>query len=98
MTGGGEIETGTVIFDLDSTNKLLVVIKDNGKGIKETDLPNVFDPFFTTKADGTGLGLPLSLGIVDAHGGSIQMDSRVGRGTQLVIYLPIDETVKGTGT
>jgi two-component system, NtrC family, sensor kinase len=89
LTEGGEIEVGTLVMEMDGEKKLLVVIKDNGKGISDENLPNVFDPFFTTKEDGTGLGLPLSLGIIEAHGGVIEMDSRSGRGTQVTIIFPL---------
>ena len=89
---GGEIEVGTLVLEIDGTNKLLVVVKDGGTGISDKNLPNVFDPFFTTKEDGTGLGLPLSLGIIEAHGGTIHIDSRSGRGTQVTITLPLTGT------
>jgi signal transduction histidine kinase len=89
LTEGGEIEVGTLVMEMDGAKKLLVVVKDNGKGISDENLPNVFDPFFTTKEDGTGLGLPLSLGIIEAHGGVIEMDSRSGRGTQVTIIFPL---------
>ncbi|MCF8143358.1 MAG: HAMP domain-containing protein [Deltaproteobacteria bacterium] len=89
LTQGGEIEVGTLVMEIDNEKKLLVVIKDNGTGIRDKNLANVFDPFFTTKEDGTGLGLPLSLGIVEAHGGTIELDSRWGRGTQATIILPL---------
>jgi two-component system, NtrC family, sensor kinase len=89
LAKGGEIEVGTIVTGTENEKKLLVVVKDNGTGISDKDLPNVFDPFFTTKEDGTGLGLPLSLGIVEAHGGTIELDSRPGRGTQATIILPL---------
>ncbi len=91
MPGGGEIEVGTIVMKMDGTEKLLVVVKDTGKGIDDKDLPNVFDPFFTTKEDGTGLGLPLSLGIIEAHEGKLQIHSRRGRGTQITIILPLPQ-------
>jgi signal transduction histidine kinase len=92
---GGEIEVGTLVMDMDGAEKLLVVVKDNGKGAGDENLPYVFDPFFTTKEDGTGLGLPLSLGIVEAHGGTIEMDSRSGRGTQVTIIFPLGKIREG---
>lgn len=92
---GGEIEVGTLVMEMDGAQKLLVVVKDNGKGISDENLANVFDPFFTTKEDGTGLGLPLSLGIVEAHGGTIEMDSRSGRGTQVTIIFPLGKIREG---
>ena len=68
-----------------------VEVVDRGKGIAEADLPHIFDPFFTTKGtgEGTGLGLSISLGIVQAHGGSIDVDSRVGEGTTFTLALPV---------
>ena len=95
LTEGGEIEVGTRVMEMDGERKLLVVVKDNGRGINEDNLPYVFDPFFTTKEDGTGLGLPLSLGIVEAHGGVIEMDSRSGRGTQVTIIFPLGKIREG---
>ncbi len=98
MPEGGEIEVGTLIMEIEGMKKFLVVVKDTGSGIQDKDLPNVFDPFFTTKDDGTGLGLPLSLGIIEAHGGTIQLDSRPARGTQATLILPLPETGNGANT
>lgn len=64
------------------------VIEDNGEGIAEENLPRVFDPYFTTKSDGTGLGLALSAKIVEEHGGTISLDSSLGRGTRVTVRLP----------
>jgi len=55
-----------------------IEVKDDGPGILEQDLGKVFDPFFSTKFTGRGLGLPVALGIVRAHGGCIAVESRVG--------------------
>jgi signal transduction histidine kinase len=67
-----------------------VQIRDTGNGIAEEDLPHIFEPFFSTKDEkGTGLGLWVSQGIVQAHGGSIKLRSRQGRGTTFSVALPI---------
>lgn len=68
-----------------------VVIKDNGIGIAEQNLAKIFDPFFTTKpvGTGTGLGLSISYGIIEKHGGSIQVASKVNEGTEFTVELPV---------
>ncbi|MGE5588634.1 MAG: [Fe-Fe] hydrogenase large subunit C-terminal domain-containing protein [Clostridia bacterium] len=67
-----------------------IVIADTGCGIPEENLGRIFDPFFTTKevGKGTGLGLSVSFGIVEKHGGSIRVESEVGKGTTFTITLP----------
>jgi two-component system NtrC family sensor kinase len=65
-----------------------VVIEDTGPGIPPERLSKIFDPFFTTKEKGTGLGLSVVYGIVERHGGTIAVDSEVGRGTAFTIRLP----------
>ncbi len=68
-----------------------VIIADTGHGIAEEDMRRIFDPFFTTKevGHGTGLGLAISYGIVKEHGGSILVESTVGKGTTFTIRLPV---------
>jgi signal transduction histidine kinase len=68
-----------------------VTFIDNGRGIPAEDLKRVFEPFFTTKAGqgGTGLGLSITYGLVQELGGSIQVESTVGKGTQFAITLPL---------
>jgi two-component system NtrC family sensor kinase len=66
-------------------------VADTGCGIPEEDLPHLFEPFFSTKgAHGTGLGLAVTWGIVNSHGGSISVESAVGRGTTFTVRLPRD--------
>jgi PAS domain S-box-containing protein len=67
---------------------ILITITDTGVGMTSAMLEHIFDPFFTTKATGTGLGLSTVQGIVKAHGGAIEVESEVGRGTSFKIYLP----------
>ena len=55
-------------------------------------MQNIFDPFFSTKEGGTGLGLPLSLGIIENHSGSIRVDSQEDVGTTVIIEWPIEAT------
>jgi signal transduction histidine kinase/CheY-like chemotaxis protein len=67
-----------------------ITLVDNGQGIAEADLAKVFEPFFTTKdvGKGTGLGLSMVYGFVKQSNGHIVLDSEVGRGTSVVLYLP----------
>lgn len=67
----------------------MITVADQGKGIAPEHLPSIFRPFFTTKGHGTGLGLSLARRIVEAHGGTINVRSEVGKGTQFTIHLPI---------
>jgi len=66
-------------------------VQDDGEGISEEDLPKIFDPFFTTKnmGTGTGLGLSTSHGIIEQHGGRIEVSSKPGKGATFTVYLPI---------
>ena len=71
-----------------------IEIEDSGKGIAPEHLTRIFDPFFTTKpiGQGTGLGLSLSYGIVQKHGGRIEVKSELGQGTAFKVYLPIRQS------
>ena len=79
-------------------NKVWISISDTGTGIAPENLARIFDPFFTTKAvgKGTGLGLSVSYGIIEKHGGKIEVDSRPGEGASFTIYLPICQEATGT--
>ena len=69
-----------------------MAIIDTGCGIPPQNLKRIFDPFFTSKevGKGTGLGLSVSHGIVRAHGGAIEAESKVGEGSTFRVYLPIE--------
>jgi signal transduction histidine kinase len=64
---------------------------DTGVGIPREVVPRLFDPFFTTKAAGTGLGLSISQSILQEHGGTISIASKEGRGTTVVVELPLEK-------
>jgi C4-dicarboxylate-specific signal transduction histidine kinase len=72
---------------------VLLVVADNGDGIQPENLGKIFDPFFTTKPEGkgVGLGLAVSYGIIQAHGGEIEVKSVVGEGTTFTVSLPIEQ-------
>lgn len=74
-----------------SREAIQITFRDTGHGIREEDIGRIFDPFFTTKevGHGTGLGLAISFGIVKEHGGTITVESEVGRGTAFTIELPL---------
>lgn len=75
----------------DKNGKVQVSIQDSGKGMKPEVLEKIFDPFFTTKGvgQGTGLGLSISYGILQSHGGEIQVRSEVGVGTEFMLIIPV---------
>jgi PAS domain S-box-containing protein len=99
MKGGGELAVATEIcpaaeWTISSTNGdvgevLRVTIRDSGEGIRREDIPHVFDPFFTTKDYGTGLGLSVVHGIIQEHGGQIEVESELSKGTAFHILLPL---------
>ena len=72
-----------------TTSGHVVEVEDEGPGIPPDILPKIFDLYFTTKADGTGVGLAVTHQIVDAHHGSIEVDSLPGRGTRMIVSLPL---------
>jgi two-component system NtrC family sensor kinase len=83
---GGLLKLATALID----SEVEITITDNGSGMDEATLGKIFDPFFTTKdvGVGTGLGLSISHGIVQDHGGRIEVESHPGQGTTFRVYLP----------
>ena len=68
--------------------RIAITIADSGEGMSESCRQKMFQPFFTTRNDGTGLGLPITMKIVEHHGGQLRVESRQGEGTQITILLP----------
>jgi signal transduction histidine kinase len=69
-----------------------LVVTDNGEGIPPENLAKIFHPFFTTKPEGKGVGLGLAVtyGIIEAHGGDVEVASKVGEGTTFTVSLPFE--------
>ena len=90
MPGGGKLTVQTEVHG----SELLLAITDTGVGMSDEILKQIFLPFFTTKdvGHGTGLGLPVVHGIVTSHGGSIEVESVMGRGSRFEIRLPTTRT------
>lgn len=90
-TDGPENGLISVATEYDAgAQKILVRVTDNGPGIADDIRPRIFEPFFTTKdvGDGTGVGLAVSFGIVEAHNGTIRVESEVDRGATFTVSLP----------
>jgi len=87
MPGGGEMRLETRLAE--GGDWVLVLFTDSGAGMAPEQISNLFEPFYTTKSDGTGLGLAISYGIVERHGGTIDVESQPGEGTTFVVKLPV---------
>lgn len=81
---GGEVALQADFAD----GRLRVAVRDTGPGIAPEAQARIFEPFFTTRGQGTGLGLAIALGVVRAHGGTIEVSSALGAGSEFVMYLP----------
>jgi signal transduction histidine kinase/CheY-like chemotaxis protein len=109
MPDGGEIEIKVAKIDLDELYAaehpdaragafVAFSIQDSGMGISAEDMPRVFEPFFTTKevGSGTGLGLSMVYGFAKQSGGHVTIESRVGSGTRVTLYIPYAEAQVGS--
>lgn len=88
MPEGGKLEISTAVI----SEKLFIIIKDTGTGIKPGHIKKIFDSFFTTKTEsvkGVGLGLSVCYGFIKDHGGDIVVESKEGHWTKFIITLPI---------
>jgi signal transduction histidine kinase len=87
----GKAERQVTVSTARGDGVVLLHVSDNGEGILPENLAKIFDPFFTTKPEGkgVGLGLAVSYGIIEAHGGDIEVKSAVGAGTTFTVSLPL---------
>ena len=85
---GGKVTVSTKFVPETDTIKLEVC--DTGEGISEENMARIFDPFFTTKESGTGLGLAITHGIIEQHGGTIEVKSKLGQGTNFTVEFPLN--------
>jgi signal transduction histidine kinase len=69
--------------------QVVIEVSDTGPGLEPEVARRIFEPFFTTKAEGTGLGLPIVRQAVEAHGGTVTLESQPGRGATFRICLPV---------
>lgn len=84
MPGGGELRFAAGATD----SRVELWVQDTGPGIPAAERERIFDPFYTTKQDGTGLGLSVCYGIMQRHGGEIEVESEEGQGTKVRLRLP----------
>ncbi|MCX6564748.1 MAG: cache domain-containing protein [Candidatus Aminicenantes bacterium] len=90
MPDGGTLTI--VTSPSDDRRQIVLRVADTGVGIPKANMDLLFDPFFTTKSHGTGLGLAVSYGIVHQRGGTIDVESEVGKGSTFTVKLPLEET------
>ena len=88
--GGGRVAVAARTVASGGAPVLEIEVSDSGPGIPPADLPRLFSPGFTTKKTGSGIGLAVAERAVEAHHGRILVDSEVGRGTRVVVFLPTD--------
>jgi signal transduction histidine kinase len=92
MPKGGELRITTNRRSRDHQDWVTVIVSDSGIGIAPENMERIFEPFFTTRAKegGTGLGLSISYGIVAEHGGFIEAESNIGKGSNFSIWIPVE--------
>ncbi len=90
MPEGGRLSISTKLDR--EARQVIIRVADTGSGISPENMKRIFEPFFTTKEKGrgTGLGLPMTYGVVKRHNGTIDVKSKVGEGTEFIIRLPLD--------
>lgn len=97
MAGSGRLAISVGVKTLANANGLLlqpgdyveVAFQDNGCGISQENIDRIFEPHFTTKQGGKGLGLTSALAVINEHYGQIEVESVIGKGTKVSVYIPI---------
>jgi signal transduction histidine kinase len=92
MDEGGTLTVTTRLGEENGAPCVLIRISDTGAGIEPAHIAHIFDPFFTTRPEGTGLGLAIVKRIVEAHDGTVTIESDLGRGTCATVALPTMES------
>jgi signal transduction histidine kinase len=95
MPNGGELRIQTRLSQDDEW--LVIAFQDQGIGLSRNAMIHLFEPFYTTKSTGTGLGLSISYGIVEQHGGTLEVESEQGRGSCFTVKLPTSRAVTPDG-
>ncbi len=85
MPSGGKLD----IMTKETNNMVRISFADTGEGIRVEEMSRIFDPFYTTKKTGTGLGLSISYQTIELHGGTIDVDSNLNKGSTFIINLPV---------
>lgn len=94
--GGTVTITTSLTHEADGQGWCVIAVQDTGSGIPLDQKEQIFDPFFTTKESGVGLGLFITHQIIEEHGGTIKVESEVGKGAQFLIHLPIKRLFSDT--
>jgi signal transduction histidine kinase len=92
MPDGGQLVVRTAA----ERGSAVVHLIDTGCGMDERTASRMFEAFFSTKPNGSGLGLPTTQKIIEAHGGRIGVESELGHGTQITIELPVPPRLPGS--
>jgi PAS domain S-box-containing protein len=84
------LSVSTRVVSKGALSRLEIIVSDTGPGIPGDELERVFEPFFSTRSFGVGLGLPIVESILEQHGGGVSIESQVGRGTDVTLWLPME--------
>ncbi len=92
---GGTVEVRITSIGREERRKIRLQVRDNGSGIPEENIQHIFEPYFSTKAKGMGLGMHIAKQAVESHGGTIRINSELGKGTTVIIDIPVRKEENG---